>query len=109
MHEWELSQNAQHWFNVVLLWVGFGTSAGLLARCFMPVSELAGAMTVVVLGVLGSLVGPLAISYLLGPKAPQPISPLGLLAAAGCTFVLMIFYRTGLWLLRRRPDDESAE
>ena len=32
MPELEFSQVAQHWANVVLIWVGFGSLAGLLAR-----------------------------------------------------------------------------
>ena len=53
MPELELSQTAQHWTNIVLIWIGFGIVAGLLARLLLPGREPAGAAGTLVIGVLG--------------------------------------------------------
>ena len=36
MPDFTLSPAAQHWIYVVLIWVGFGTLAGLLATVVFP-------------------------------------------------------------------------
>ena len=50
--ELELSQTAQHWVNVTLIWVGFGTLAGLLARLLIPGREPSGAVGTVLIGIV---------------------------------------------------------
>ena len=91
--EYQLSEAAQHWFTVVLIWVGFGTLAGLMAKSLLPAREPSSAVAVVTLGIVGSLIGPLAVSRLWRDHAPNPIGPLGLLAAAASALALMILYR----------------
>jgi len=103
----ELSEVAQHWFTVVLIWIGFGTLAGLMAKALFPAREPSGAVTVVTLGIIGSLIGPLTISWLWRGHAPNPIGPLGLLAATASALVLMIVYR--LVLRPRRQDAEDSD
>jgi len=93
MPELQLAQNAQHWVNVVLIWVGFGTLAGLLARVVLPVEEPRGAIPTLLLGVVGSVVGLFALSLFLSDGQLNPISPLGFLAATACAFCLLILYR----------------
>jgi uncharacterized membrane protein YeaQ/YmgE (transglycosylase-associated protein family) len=107
--ELELSPSAQHWVNVVLLWVGFGTLAGLLARLLWPGREPASAAGTVVLGILGSAVGPLLLSRLLGQGRFNPISPLGFLAAIGSAFVLLVGYRLLLAGFARSSEEEVEE
>ncbi len=103
MPEFDLSPAAQHWVNVVLIWVGFGTLAGLLARLLLPTREPAGSISPVVLGIVGSMVGLLVLSLLLRDRPLNPIGPLGLLAAACSAGVLLIGYRL-ICLLRRDRD-----
>lgn len=102
MGELELAAPAQQWFNVVLIWIGFGTLAGLLARLLMPAREPASAIVVFTLGIIGSVIGPLALSFILRQKLTNPIGPPGLLAATGGALLLMILYRLTL----RRPQPE---
>jgi uncharacterized membrane protein YeaQ/YmgE (transglycosylase-associated protein family) len=99
MPQLDLAPSAQQWVNVVLIWVGFGTLAGLLARVVLPFRQPAGLVSTLVLGILGSLIGLLVLSLLLGSQQLNPISPLGFLAATGGAFVLLILYRwcQGLW------------
>ncbi|NUQ62890.1 MAG: GlsB/YeaQ/YmgE family stress response membrane protein [Pirellulales bacterium] len=107
MHEFQLSSAAQQWVNVVLIWVGFGTLAGLLARVLVPGREPAGAAGTIVIGILGSTAGPFALTYLLKRPDFNPISPVGFLAAIAGAFVLLIGYR--LLLAMRRPQEAEEE
>ncbi len=93
MPELELSETAQQWVNVTLIWVGFGALAGLAAKSLIPGREPSGALGTLVVGIVGSVVGPLSLCILLKRQAFNPISPLGFLAAVGGALVLLIVYR----------------
>ena len=93
MSEFELSQNAQHWVNVVLIWVGFGTIVGLLAMVILPVRRPSGSMPALLLGVVGSMIGLLVLSLFFSGRQLNPVSPLGFLAATAGAFLLLILYR----------------
>jgi uncharacterized membrane protein YeaQ/YmgE (transglycosylase-associated protein family) len=95
MSEFALSPAAQHWINVVLIWVGFGTLAGLLATVVFPIRRSIGPFLAMVMGTLGSTLGLLGLSWLFPGQSPNPISPLGFLAATIGAFVLLVFYRLG--------------
>jgi len=103
----ELSQTAQHWVNVVLLWVGFGTLAGLVAKALLPGREPAGTVGTLTVGIMGSVLGPLALSGLLGQSDFNPISPLGFLVAVGGAFAVLLLYRllAAVVAARRNPED----
>jgi uncharacterized membrane protein YeaQ/YmgE (transglycosylase-associated protein family) len=109
----EFSQAAQQWVNVVLIWLGFGIVAGLLARALVPGRHPVGAVTTLVIGVAGSAVGLLGLGYVLGGRPINPISPVGLLAAAAGAFVILVFYRLVTACLAFRAKDsqpvEAAE
>jgi uncharacterized membrane protein YeaQ/YmgE (transglycosylase-associated protein family) len=100
----ELSQTAQHWFNVVLIWIGFGTLAGLLAKTLMPAREPSSAIAIVAIGILGSVIGPLALSYLLRQETLNPLGPLSLVASAAGALLLMVLYRLVVIPLVRRGE-----
>ncbi|MGO8749487.1 MAG: GlsB/YeaQ/YmgE family stress response membrane protein [Thermoguttaceae bacterium] len=109
MPELELSQTAQHWTNIVLIWIGFGIVAGLLARLLLPGREPAGAAGTLVIGVLGSTLGPFVLSMFLHDANFNPIGPRGLLAAVGGSLVALVAYRL---IARRRttaPDEDYEE
>ena len=93
MSEFELSQNAQHWVNVTLVWIGFGTVAGLLAKVLIPVRQPAGPVATLLFGICGSMIGLLVLSLLKNGRQLNPISPLGFMAATAGAFVLLIGYR----------------
>jgi uncharacterized membrane protein YeaQ/YmgE (transglycosylase-associated protein family) len=89
----ELSQTAQHWVNVVLMWVGFGALAGTLAHLVLPDRYTAGPVSTLLFGILGSALGLLGLSLALGDRQSNPISPLGFFAATACALVLLVLYR----------------
>ena len=63
----ELSPAAQQVVNVVLIWLGFGVLTGLLARALLPGREPRGLTGTLILGVMGSFLGPAAMSAIEGP------------------------------------------
>ena len=79
----EFSQLAQHWVAVVLIWIGLGTLAGLLARLIVPVREPSHPLPALALGIAGSAVGLFVLSRCMGARTLDPISPLGFFAAGG--------------------------
>ena len=106
MAELELSELAQQWVNLVLIWVGFGALVGLLARALLPGQEPKGSMGTIMIGVIGSVLGPFVLSSYLGYPNFNPISPLGFLAATGGAFALLVGYRVvhACWIVHREED-----
>ena len=106
----ELSETAQHWVNAILIWVGFGTLAGLVAKALLPGREPAGTMGTMTIGILGSMLGPLSLSHFWGKPDFNPISPVGFLVAVAGAFVLLIGYRLMVALVAaRRQHEEEVE
>lgn len=106
MSELELSPTAQQWTNVVLLWVGFGIVTGLLAKLLVPGREPAGPLGTLLIGIFGSVLGPLVLSSLLHRKDFNPISPVGLLASVGGALLFLMAYRFLIaFVMGRRLDD----
>jgi len=102
-----MSPNAQHCVNVVLMWVGFGTLAGLLATVLFPFHRPADPFWVVVAGICGSMVGLLGLSMMYPEGNLNPITPLGFLAATLGTFVLLTLYRIGIALFGKSNDEDK--
>ena len=104
-----LSDAAQQWVNVVLIWIGFGTLAGLLARAILPGRDPAGAVATLVIGITGSTIGLLVLTFFYSrfweTEPANPISPLGLIAATGGAFLLLIAYRLLSACFAIEPED----
>ena len=81
MPELELSPAAQQVVNVVLIWIGFGTLAGLIAVVILPVRHPSGPIATLLLGIVGSVLGLFSLTWFFRGQALNPISPLGFLAA----------------------------
>jgi uncharacterized membrane protein YeaQ/YmgE (transglycosylase-associated protein family) len=109
MSELALSPATQQWINVVLIWVGFGTLAGLLATVIFPMRRSIGPFLAIVMGIAGSTLGLLGLSWLLPGRVQNPISPLGFLAAAIGAFVLLLLYRLGGMCFGRREDASGKQ
>lgn len=99
---------AQQWINVVLIWVGFGTLAGLLATVIFPQRRGVGPFATMVAGIVGSTLGLLGLSWLYPDRPLNPISPLGFLAATIGAFVLLVLYRLGSVLFKHEGDAGEA-
>jgi uncharacterized membrane protein YeaQ/YmgE (transglycosylase-associated protein family) len=109
MPDLALSSVAQHWVYVVLIWVGFGTLAGLLATVIFPPCRPAGPFWAVVMGIVGSTVGPLGLDWLFPGQQPNPISLPGFLAATVGALVLLTLYRLGRALFGKPETDAGQQ
>ena len=110
MGQYDLAPQAQQWLNTVLIWIGFGTVAGIVAKLIVPGSRPQGAIPTVLVGLVGSVIGLQTLSFLASKvwhaEIPNPISPLGLIAAVAASFLIVLGCRSGgilseLWELRK--------
>ncbi|MBN1852560.1 MAG: GlsB/YeaQ/YmgE family stress response membrane protein [Pirellulales bacterium] len=93
MPEIQLSTQFQLIANDVLVWIGFGTVVGLLAKAVMPGRDPGGAVATLAMGVGGTIIGCATLSYFYHGERVTPISPMGLLVGTGGAFLLLFFYR----------------
>ena len=95
----------------MLIWVGFGTLAGLLAKTVLPGKHPTGTVGTMVIGIAGTTLGLFVLTRFTqnihnGP-VPNPISPLGMLAAAAGAFVLLLAYRVLMACVKTEPPEEE--
>jgi uncharacterized membrane protein YeaQ/YmgE (transglycosylase-associated protein family) len=83
----------QHFTNLGLVWVGFGTIVGLLAKAIMPGRDPGGAVATLAMGVAGTIIGCGVVSYFWQGHIVSPISPLGFCVATAGAFLLLFFYK----------------
>ena len=93
MESLQFPETIQHWANDVLVWVGFGTIVGLLAKAIMPGHDPGGAVATMMLGIAGSIVGCGTLLFFVEGARITPISPPGFAAATAGGFILLFVYR----------------
>ena len=49
--------SAHAWFELILMWVGFGTFVGLLAKALMPGRDPGGPIATLLMGITGVIIG----------------------------------------------------
>jgi uncharacterized membrane protein YeaQ/YmgE (transglycosylase-associated protein family) len=86
-------QTAQHWANTVLIWIGFGTVVGLIAKALMPGKEQGGTVVTLLMGIGGSIVGLGTLAYFWHGHRATPVSLVGFLAAIAGSSLLLFFHR----------------
>lgn len=89
----EVADLVQQWGNHLLMWVGFGTIVGLLAKAIMPGRDPGGAIATLAMGIGGSVIGCGVVSYFYTGDRITPISPLGLVVATSGAFIILFFYK----------------
>lgn len=77
----------------VLLWVGFGTLAGLAAKAVMPGRDPGGTLPTLMMGIAGSVIGCGTMALISNEQRITPISPMGFVLASAGAFVLLFFHR----------------
>lgn len=90
--EAQLPPAVEQWANLFLVWVGFGTIVGLMAKAVMPGRDPGGAVATLAMGVGGTVIGCAVTTYASGHHV-TPVSTLGFVVATVGAFVLLIFYR----------------
>src|SRR5580765_2280249 len=80
--------------NQVLIWVGFGTLTGLLAKAIMPGKDPGGAIATLAMGIGGTVIGCGVLSFFSqGTTLITPISAAGFCVATGGAFIILFFYK----------------
>lgn len=86
-------ETVQQLANQLLVWVGFGTLTGLLAKAIMPGKDPGGAVATLAMGIAGTVIGCGVLSFVWRGHLVSPISPLGFCVATGGAFLLLFFYK----------------
>jgi uncharacterized membrane protein YeaQ/YmgE (transglycosylase-associated protein family) len=89
----QLPETVHAFVNDTLVWIGFGTIVGLLAKAVMPGRDPGGAVATLMMGIGGTVIGCATLSYFWVGQRVTPISLGGLVVATGGAFVLLFFYR----------------
>ena len=89
----QLPEQVQHILSDALIWIGFGTVVGLVAKAIMPGRDPGGAIATLMMGIGGSVIGSGILAYFWAGHRVTPISPISFLVATGGAFVLLFFYR----------------
>jgi uncharacterized membrane protein YeaQ/YmgE (transglycosylase-associated protein family) len=88
----QLPPEIKQWADLFLIWVGFGTLVGLMAKAIMPGRDPGGAVATLAMGIGGTIIGCAVLTYFSGHHV-TPVSPLGFVVATLGAFVLLAFYR----------------
>ena|SRR3972149_2492511 len=101
MNDLVFPEQVQQWANTVLIWVGFGTLVGLLAKAVMPGRDPGGAVVNLAMGIGGTVIGCGTLAYFYQDAQVTPISVLGFVVATAGAFILLFFYRllAGYWFM----------
>lgn len=86
------SPETQAWFELGLLWIGFGTCVGLLAKALMPGRDPGGAIATLLMGITGVVIG-CGVYSLIYEQKLSPITSVGLVCGTLGAFVILMFYR----------------
>lgn len=95
----EFPPEMQLWVNDILVWIGYGTLVGLLAKAVMPGRDPGGPVATLAMGIAGVIIGCGVLSLITNGLRVTPISPGGLIAGTTGAFVILLFYRVlgGYW------------
>ncbi|MCG8449825.1 MAG: GlsB/YeaQ/YmgE family stress response membrane protein [Pirellulales bacterium] len=88
-----LNDSVRQLVNDVLVWIGFGTVVGLLAKGIMPGRDPGGAIATVLMGIGGTVMGCGVLSYFRAGERVVPVSPLGMFVGIGGTLLILFFYK----------------
>src|SRR4029077_9909551 len=80
------------WAHFALIWIGFGTLVGLLAKAILPGKDPGSAFATVLIGIFGSIVGAAMLFFFSGVRV-SPISAGGFAVALVATVILLGMYR----------------
>jgi uncharacterized membrane protein YeaQ/YmgE (transglycosylase-associated protein family) len=89
----------QQWSNDILVYVGFGTIVGLLAKAIMPGRDPGGPVVTVAMGIGGTIIGCGICSFCCTGGRVTPISPIGFAVGTAGAFIILLFHKllSGYW------------
>ena len=88
-----LPDSLEYWAQTILVWIGFGTLVGLAAKAIMPGRDPGGAVTTLLMGIGGCVIGSGILTFFWEGQRVTPLSPIGFVVATGGSFLLLFFYR----------------
>ncbi|NOY28694.1 MAG: GlsB/YeaQ/YmgE family stress response membrane protein [Planctomycetes bacterium] len=88
-----LNDSAQQLVSDVLIWIGFGTLVGLLAKGVMPGRDPGGAVATILMGIGGTVIGCGVLSFFREGQRVVPVSPMGMLVGVVGSMVILFFYK----------------
>ena len=103
----ELPEAIRHLANDVLLWIGFGTLVGLLAKTIMPGRDPGGTVGTLLMGICGSVIGSGTLMVFGNGLRVSPLSLVGFIVATAGALFLLFFYRLLAGYFFREADDSS--
>ena len=97
----QIMEVVQQWANDILVWIGFGTLAGLMAKAIMPGRDPGGTVATLCMGIGGTVIGCGVLAFFHQGARITPISPIGFVVATAGSFVILFFYRilSGYWFV----------
>lgn len=95
----------------LLLWVGFGTIVGLVAKAVMPGRDPGGALATLLMGIAGTVIGCGTLMFFREGQHVTPISMTGFFVAVGGSLILLLFYRvfSGALFIEAEDGDQFVE
>ena len=95
----DLPAGSESLVNDILVWIGYGTVVGLLAKAVMPGRDPGGPIATLAMGIAGVVIGCGVWSLVTNGDRVTPISPAGLVTGTLGAFVILLFYRVlgGFW------------
>ncbi len=92
-----------------LMWVGFGTLVGLLAKALMPGRDPGGALATLLMGIAGSVIGCGSVMFFWEGHRVSPISVIGFFSAIAGAFLILLFYRilAGCFFVEAETSDRE--
>ena len=98
---WMQQQQMPAWGELVLVWVGFGTLVGLLAKAIMPGRDPGGTVATLCMGVGGTIIGCGLLAFFFPEQRATPVTPLGFVVGTVGAFTILVFYRilAGYWFV----------
>lgn len=87
------SELVQRWANDILVWIGFGTVVGLLAKAIMPGRDQGGTVATLLVGIGGAVIGTGVLAYFWEGQRVSPLSPVGFVVATAGAFILLLFHK----------------
>jgi uncharacterized membrane protein YeaQ/YmgE (transglycosylase-associated protein family) len=83
---------AQTWFELILLWTGFGTCVGLVAKALMPGRDPGGPVATLLMGITGVIIG-CGVYTLVYDERLSPVTSIGMVCGTMGALVILVFYR----------------
>ena len=99
MNNIEFPLIVQQWSNDILVYVGFGTIVGLLAKAIMPGRDPGGPVVTVAMGIGGAIIGCGICSFCYTGGRVTPISFVGFAVGTAGALIILFFYKllSGYW------------